>query len=54
VTSGQQVLDNKTLVSQVVGVFAKHRVEGAVATVFSYYLRFYGRKGGMENVFETE
>ena len=56
-TSEQQVLDNKTLVSQVVGVFAKQIVEGAVATVFfPYYLRFFLRseKGGMDNLFENE
>ena len=45
-TSGQQVLDNETLVSQVVGVFAKQIVEGAVATVsFLIISFFYGRKG---------
>lgn len=47
-----QVLDNETLVSQVVGVFAKQTVEGAFATVFFLIISvFYGRKVGMENVF---
>jgi hypothetical protein len=56
VISGLQVLDNETSVSQVVGVFAKQIVEGAVATVFfSYYLRFFSvKKGGMGNLFDTE
>lgn len=56
-TSGQQVLDNKTLVSQVVGVFAKQIVEGAVVTFFYYYyyLRFFTvETGGMDNLLETE
>jgi hypothetical protein len=33
-TSGQHVLDNETFVSQVVGVFAKQIVEGAVVTFY--------------------
>lgn len=42
--SGQQVLDNETLMSQVVGVFAKQIMEGAVV-FFLLSPFFYGRKG---------